>query len=333
VTGTVRASFAGVAAAALAALGATAAAQPNSYAPSADWAEALDRAPLGSASAVYPDAGGRVWVAERCGGNDCIGRDEVAPIRLYDSSGTLLRSFGAGLFAWPHGLYVDADGNVWVTDARAVEGRGHQVLKLSPAGEVLMRLGEAGVPGDGPAHFNGPTAVVVAPNGDIFVADGHEPDSNNRIVKLARDGSFIKSWGGSGSGPGQFLVPHALALDSRGRLFVADRDNNRIQIFDQEGVLLDAWMQFGRPSGLFIDASDTLFVSDNQSNADRNPGSPRGIRIGSARDGAVTAFIPDPAFDPANSQETGAHGVAADAEGNVYGAEVWSQTVVKHVRR
>jgi sugar lactone lactonase YvrE len=305
---------------------------PNPYTALPQWPDP-ESAALGSVSAVYPNADGRVWVAERCGGNDCVGHDEVAPIRLYDASGRLLRAFGAGLFAWPHGLYVDAEGNVWVADARAGEGKGHQVLKMSATGEVLMRLGEAGVSGGDNAHFNGPTAVVVAPSGDIFVADGHELDSNNRIVKLARDGTFIKAWGGSGSAPGQFLVPHALALDSRGRLFVADRDNNRIQIFDQDGEFLEAWAQFGRPSGIFIDASDTLYVSDNQSNTERNPGWPRGIRVGSARDGTVTAFIPDPDFDPANAPETSAHGVAADAAGNIYGAEVQAQTVKKYVRR
>jgi DNA-binding beta-propeller fold protein YncE len=311
----------------LAAFAATVVAQPNPYTMLPQWAQDLETAPLGSVSAVYPGADSVIWVAERCGANDCVGRDAVAPIRLYDESGTLVRSFGAGLFAWPHGLYVDAEGNVWVTDARAGEGKGHQVIKMSATGEVLMRLGEPGVPGSDALHFNGPTAVVVARNGDIFISDGHEPDSNNRIVKLAHNGTFLKSWGGSGKLFGQFLVPHALALDSRGRLFVADRDNNRIQIFDQDGEFLDAWTQFGRPSGLFIDANDTLYVSDNQSNAERNPGVPRGIRVGSARDGIVAAFIPDPDFDPTNAQETGAHGVAADLSGNVYGAEVGSQTV------
>jgi DNA-binding beta-propeller fold protein YncE len=312
----------------LAAFAATVGAQPNPYRTLPQWVQNLETAPLGSVSAVYPGTEGFIWVAERCGGNDCVGRDAVAPIRLYlGLGGTLLGSFGAGLFAWPHGLYVDAEGNIWVTDARAGDGKGHQVVKMSATGVVLMRLGEAGVPGNDAAHFNGPTAVVVARNGDIFIADGHEPDSNNRIVKLQRNGAFLKSWGGSGTLFGQFLVPHALALDSRGRLFVADRDNNRIQIFDQDGELLDVWTQFGRPSGLFIDANDTLYVSDNQSNTERNPGVPRGIRIGSARDGIVAAFIPDPDFDPANAQETGAHGVAADLSGNVYGAEVGSRTV------
>jgi sugar lactone lactonase YvrE len=304
----------------------TVGAQPNPYTTMPRWVQDLEAAPLGSVSAVYPGADGVIWVAERCGGNDCVGRDTVAPIRLY-RGGTLLRAFGAGLFAWPHGLYVDAEDNIWVTDARAGDGKGHQVVKMSATGVVLMRLGVAETPGNDALHFNGPTAVVVARNGDIFIADGHEADSNNRIVKLARNGTFLKSWGGSGKLFGQFLVPHALALDSRGRLFVADRDNNRIQIFDQNGELLDVWTQFGRPSGLFIDANDTLYVSDNQSNTERNPGWPRGIRIGSARDGIVAAFIPDPDFDPANAQETGAHGVAADLSGNVYGAEVGSQTV------
>jgi DNA-binding beta-propeller fold protein YncE len=198
---------------------------------------------------------------------------------------------------------------------------------------VLLALGVAGVAGDDSSHFNGPTGVVVAPSGDVFVTDGHEDASNNRVLKFTSDGRFVKQWGGTGSGPGQFLVPHAIALDSQGRLFVADRDNNRIQIFDQDGRFLDAWTQFGRPSGLYIGADDTLYVSDNQSNAERNPGWTRGIRVGSARDGKVTALIPDPDFDPARTQETGAHGIAADARGAVYGAEVQSQSLKKYERR
>jgi DNA-binding beta-propeller fold protein YncE len=312
---------------------AAAAAQPNPFRTTEHWLQPPPGREIGSVSSVYADPRGNVWIAERCAANDCSMDTTLAPIWLADSAGRVLRSFGAGRFAQPHGIYVDAHGNVWVTDARGGNGRGHQVIELSPEGKELLVLGEAGVPGDGPKHFDGPTAVVVAANGDVFVADGHEADSNNRIVKLAPDGTFLEQWGGSGSGPGQFRVPHALALDSQGRVFVADRDNNRLQIFDQDGHFLEQWTQFGRPSGLYIAPDDTLYVSDNQSNAERNPGFVRGIRIGSARDGKVTAFIPDPEFDPKRAQETGAHGIAADADGNLYGAEVWSKTVKKYVPR
>lgn len=293
------------------------------------WVEDLPR-PLGSVSDVGVGPNGDVWLAERCGENDCSGQPDRAPVMRIAASGRWLAGFGAGMFAWPHGLHVDRDGNVWVTDGRAAGGRGHQVHKFAPDGTLLMTLGQAATPGGDEAHFNGPTDVVVAPNGDVFVSDGHETESNNRIVKFSADGRYLHEWGGTGSAPGRFDVPHALAMDSRGRLFVADRNNNRIQIFDQDGDLLEVWIQFGRPSGIYIDADDRLYVADNQSNAARNPGWVRGIRIGSAEDGVVRSFIPDPDFDPEREEETSAHGLAAGGEGAVYGAEVWSRTIKKY---
>ncbi len=310
-----------------------ASAQNLAYDEVAEWIQPPNSGMLGSVSSIYPDAEGNLWIAERCGQNSCVGRDGLAPVLLYDPSGRWVRGFGEGLFVWPHGIYVDADGNIWVTDADGDGQRGHQVFKFSPEGDILMTLGEAGVAGTAPGQFNGPTGVVVAPNGDIFVTEGHDPDSNNRVQKFSPDGEFLASFGGTGSGPGEFIVPHDIAMDSRGRLFVADRDNNRIQIFDQDGVFLDQWHQFGRASGLFIGDDDTLYVSDNQSNAARNPGWERGIRVGSSRDGSVAAFIRDPAFDPGNSAATGAHGLAANATGEIFGAEVGAETVRKYVRR
>jgi DNA-binding beta-propeller fold protein YncE len=305
---------------------------PNPYRTIASWLKAPADRVLGSISMIDVAADGSLWIAERCGENSCLGADGIAPIIHASADGRWLGAFGAGLFAWPHGIYVDPDGNLWVTDARGGEGRGHQVIEFAPDGRELLRLGVAGEPGSDTAHFNGPTDVVVGASGDVFVTDGHEDQSNNRVVKFTRDGKFIKAWGGTGSAPGQFLVPHAIAIDSRGRLFVADRDNNRIQIFDQDGKFLDEWKQFGRPSGLHIAADDTLYVSDNQSNEQRHPGWMRGIRVGSAKDGSVAAFIPDPEFDPKRAQETGAHGLTADAHGAIYGAEVYSQSVKKYVR-
>jgi DNA-binding beta-propeller fold protein YncE len=278
----------------------------------------------GSSAGVGVDKAGNIYVAERCGGNPlgCDGKT-IDPIVVFSPAGTLLRSFGGGLFVQPHGLTVDRDGNVWVTDVNAKDGKGHQVLKFSSDGKLLMRLGKAGVAGNGPDTFSQPSAVAVAPNGDIFVADGHiGDDSNERVVKFSKDGRFIKTWGKRGTGPGEFDGPHCIAMDSRGRLLVCDRSNNRIQIFDQEGNFIDQWKQFGRPSGIFIDAGDTMYVIDSESKSvpgyGYNPGGHRGIRIGSARDGKVVAFIPDPEPDPDHSGSTGGEGIA-EFGGVIYG--------------
>ncbi|MCH7562373.1 MAG: hypothetical protein IH968_01000 [Gemmatimonadetes bacterium] len=302
------------------------------------WGKLSEGRTWGATSAVYPSPDGRtIWVGERCGVNTCAGADEVDPILQFDLEGNLLRSFGAGMILWPHGMHVDREGNVWVADALGFgeqpEGRGHEVLKFSPEGELLMTLGKKGVPGDGPDTFRKPSDVLVAPNGDIFVADGHDAGGNNRIVKFSSDGTFIKEWGRTGSEAGEFRDPHALAMDSQGRLFVGDRANSRIQIFDQDGNHLATWTQFGRPSGLFIDENDVLYAADSESNARRNPGWHRGIYIGSARDGWVHAFIPDPEPDPNNSGTSAAEGVAVDAMGNVYGAEVGPRMLRKHIKR
>jgi sugar lactone lactonase YvrE len=310
---------------------------PNPYRTIEGWAKLPDGREWGATSAVYPAPDGKhIWVAERCGANLCVDSD-ADPVLLFDESGKLVRSFGAGLIAWPHGIFVDAEGNVWITDAVGYapvpEGWGHVIYKFSEDGELLMTLGKKGVAGSGKDTFNKPSAVLVAPNGDIFVADGHDEGGNNRIVKFSADGTYIKEWGTAGQADGEFIDPHALAMDSAGRLFVGDRGNSRIQIFDQEGKHLATWTQFGRPSGLYIDANDILYSADSESNAGRNPGWKRGIRIGSAVDGFVDAFIPDPEPDQDNSGTSAAEGVAVDAAGNVYGAEVGPKAIRKYVRK
>src|SRR5207237_7131294 len=126
--------------------------------------------------------------------------------------GKLLKTFGKDTFVQPHGMTIAPDGNVWVTDAQGKDGKGHQVFKFSPDGKELMRLGKAGVAGEGPDVFNGPTDVVVAPNGDIFISDGHDPMSNGHVVKFLKDGKFIKTWGKNGSGRGDFITPHATSM-------------------------------------------------------------------------------------------------------------------------
>src|SRR5690606_10865714 len=212
---------------------------PNPYTTIEGWAKLPDGREWGATSAVYPARDGRhIWVAERCGANLCVESD-ADPVLLFDESGSVVRSFGAGLIAWPHGIFVDAEGNVWIADAVGYapvpEGWGHVIYKFSEDGELLMTLGKKGVAGNGKDTFNKPSAVLVAPNGDIFVADGHDEGGNNRIVKFSSDGTYIKEWGTAGQADGEFIDPHALAMDSTGRLFVGDRGNSRIQIFDQEG--------------------------------------------------------------------------------------------------
>ena len=241
------------------------------------------------------------------------------------------------MFIWPHGIDVDKDGNVWVTDAvseeRTPEGtRGHQVIKFTPQGEVLMVIGKPGIPGNGEYEFNAPSDVAIAGNGDIFIADGHGANLNNRVMKYSSDGTFIKSWGKTGYGPGEFRNLHALAIDSRGRLFVADRGNNRLQIFDQEGNFIAQWTQFGRPSGVFFDEHDNIYVSDSESDNVANPGWEMGIRIGDAHIGWVHYFIRVPTGDPRNKKGTGAEFVAVDKYGNIYGGEPFSRKLQKYVR-
>jgi sugar lactone lactonase YvrE len=311
--------------------------QPNPYRTVENWAKLPEGRMWGQVISVDIDPDGRsIWVVERCGGASCVGSN-LAPILKYDSSGKLVKSFGEGMFVRPHGLFVDKGGNVWVTDQLGKDGKGHQVFKFSPDGKVLMTLGKAGVTGEGPDTFNRPSDVLVAPNGDIFVADGHGQDSNARIVKFSADGKFIKAWGKHGKGPGEFEFPHSLAMDSSGRLFVADRENSRIQIFDQDGKFREEWRQFGRPSGIFIDKKGVLYSADSESNSARNPGFKRGIRMGSVKDGKVTAFIPDPDPNPGQGLEPGngsaAEGVAADDAGNVYGAEVGPRALKRYVRK
>jgi streptogramin lyase len=304
-----------------------------------------DNRSWGSTAGVDVDpTDGSVWVIDRCGSNTCVGSD-LDPILHYDPSGRFLGGFGRGMFAFPHGLHVDRDGNVWVTDPLPPDGRGaggnvgQQVTKLSPGGDVLMTLGIKTVSGRGTDTFSSPSDVVVGRNGDIFVADGHGPGTNERIVKFDRNGRYLDEWGVPGYGPcgsGQFSSLHALEIDSQGRLFIGDRDNNRIQIYDQDGNYLECWYQFGRPSGIHIDANDLMYVADSESRTDDpnygGPPSPfsRGIRVGSARDGAVRYFIPDPRPEGGSSA---AEGVAATDDGVIFGAEVGPRQVVRYERR
>lgn len=297
--------------------------------------------PIGSTAgiSISPD-GKSIWVFDRCGANDCVGSD-LDPIMQFDLDGNLLASFGSQMFVRPHGLHIDFEGNVWATDGEGPDGedprrdgKGHQVFKFSPEGNVLMTLGKPGVAGDGHYEFNQPSSVLVAPDGNIFVGDGHGGASNSRIMKYSSSGEFLTSWGSQGSRPGQFAVPHDLAMDSAGRIFVGDRGNNRVQIFDQDGNFIKEWPQFGRPSGLFIDDNDMLYVTDSSSENRGPTGSPNnsspyaeGVRVASVKDGSVTLFLDDPHEN--GSQE----GIVVDKAGTIYGSLTAGRALRKYLLR
>ena len=314
----------------------------------ANWGELPEGREWGSTAGIDIDPNDEhIWAYERCGagafgaGEINCDTNPVDPIFKFDrNTGEVLVNFGAGLFVTPHGIHVDSDGNVWVTDfAGNADGtKGHQVFKFSPTGEVLLTLGSAGQPGSGPNQLNQPNDVITAPDGSIFVSDGHsgqgmttgqamaagrEAGATGRILKYSADGTFIKEWGQIGTMHGEFRTPHALAFDSQGRLFVADRGNHRIEIFDQDGNYLDSRYMYGRISGIFITEDDMLYAIDSESSTTSHPNWMNGVRIGSVDEDRLTAFIPPfPADTPSRVYQGAAgEGVAVDTDGNVYTAE------------
>jgi len=329
---------------------------PNPYETVRNWSNPPAGRTWGSVSAINIDIDGEsVWIGDRCGANSCAGSD-LDPVVKLDADGNVVKSFGAGLIIWPHGIEVDSEGNVWIVDSRVANareleaspdaaGKGNAVLKFNPDGELLMTLGTPGETGNPPTHFTDPNDVLVAPDGSIFVAESHGaqfvdqpgPNAISRISKYAPDGTFIKSWGEWGYEDGELRSPHALSMDSQGRLFVADRGNRRIQIFDQEGTHLDTWYQFSRISGMFIDDNDVLYAIDSESDSNYNPGWRKGLRVGSARTGEVHYFVPEHVSERASGmggQGSMGEGVTVDKDGNVYAGEVGPiQGITKFIPR
>jgi DNA-binding beta-propeller fold protein YncE len=323
----------------------------NPYRVIRDWAQLnLEGRPWGGSNGVAIDRDGRsVWATDRCSPGTapgCLGT-KANPVHHFDESGKEIRSFGGGMFVWPHGIHVDRDGNVWVTDARAAspdelkkfpgeDNKGSVVVKFSPEGKVLMTLGKPGRRGNPPEALTDPTDVVTDPsNGDVYVAESHtdvtDPNLIGRISVFDKNGKFLRVLGKAGTGPGEFRTPHALEFDSQGRLIVADRHNHRIQILTKEGKFIGEFDDFGRISGVALDKNDGIYTADSESTEKVHPGWRRGIRIGSLKDGKVTMFIPSH-MTPNSPDGAMGEGIAIDAAGNVYTAEAQLRGVTKYVR-
>jgi sugar lactone lactonase YvrE len=314
---------------------------PNPYDRDETWLKMpKGKGKLGATSAIDIDKDGKsVWIARRCEVNGCQ-NSHVDPVMEFDEHGNFVRSFGADMIVYPHGLWIDQQGNVWVADTQSNMGgrggaqsasaapNGNQVLKFSPDGKLLMKLGTPGVYGHDQTHFNQPSDVITNANGDIFVADGHElQNMPYRIMVFDKTGKYIREWPlctKPGEQPSD--CSHSLAMDSQGRLFVANRGNSSIDIYNQDGKLLDTWKQFGRPSGLYIDRNDVLYVADSESSVMGGNAFIRGAHVGDAKTGKVTAFLPDPEGNPSPwyplRGTTGAEGVVADGAGHIFTSQV-----------
>ena len=287
---------------------------------------------------------GHVWAYERCGAGTAGGgpvdceNTPVDPVFKFDrKTGAVLANIGKGVMVTPHGIHVDKDGNVWIADfaGNKAGDRGHQVHKFSPKGEKLLSLGIAGKPGSADGQFNQPNDVVTGPDGSIYVSDGHDAQgfttaaqvaegikrgATSRIQKFSPDGKFIKSWGGIGVKHGEFRTPHALMFDSKGRLWVADRGNHRLEIFDQNGTYLESRYTFSRVSGFFI-KGETLYAIDSESAPLNHPNWRNGVRIGPVGEDRVEAYIPPFEREDRNQQGVAGEGIAVDADGTVFAAE------------
>lgn len=322
----------------------------NPYRVIRDWAQlTLEGRPWGGSNGVAIDRDGKsVWATDRCSQGiapGCLGT-KANPVHLFDPSGKEVRSFGGGMFVWPHGIHVDRDGNVWVTDARVAtpaelkkfpgeDNKGSVVVKFSPEGKVLMILGKPGVRGNPPEALTDPNDVATDPdNGDIYVAESHtdvrDPNLVGRISVFDRNGKFLRTIGNTGTGPGEFRTPHMIKFDSKGRLIVADRHNHRVQILTKDGKFLGEYREFSRVSGIAIDGNDTLYAADSESTPQRNPGWLKGIRIGSLKDGKVTIFVPPHKTESPDGAM--GEGIAIDAAGNVFTAEATVRGVTKYVK-
>lgn len=270
---------------------------------------------------VAIDSENRIWCVERCD----------VPVQVYTVEGKLVRSWGQGQFGAVHSIRIDPEGAIWISDFQR-----HVVRKFTPGGELLLTLGVPDESGEDERHFNRPTDIAITPAGELFVSDGY---GNRRVVHFDARGRFIKSWGTYGSNPGEFSLPHQIVLDSRGVLYVADRNSGRIQLFDQKGTFLEQWTNLIMPWGLWISPQDELWACGSSPQWWRKDGEyppPKDqMFMRFSTDGRLRQLWTVPVAVEGQDQPGACnwlHCVAADSQGNLYAGDIMGRRLQKFVR-
>ncbi|HWH18034.1 MAG TPA: peptidyl-alpha-hydroxyglycine alpha-amidating lyase family protein [Allosphingosinicella sp.] len=301
--------------------------RPYAYEVTHGWPQLPEGRILGQATGVDVDSRGNVFVFHRAGREwmDEPPAEMISnpTIEVFDGrSGRHIRSWGANRFLMPHGLTIDAQDNVWVTDVML-----HQVLKFSPTGELLMTVGQARVPGTDRRHFNMPTDVAVLRDGSFYVSDGY---GNARVLKFSANGDYEFEWGRSGTGEGEFDLPHAIDVGADGRVYVADRSNARVQVFDSRGRFLAQWSgaEIGRPYSVAVGNRHAVVV-DGGDQPESGPDRSGGVEVD--LEGRVLSSFGR--FGNYDGQFRLAHDVAIGPDGSVYVVDAWGQRVQRFVRR
>ena len=301
------------------------------------WPQLPEGRILGQATGVDVDSKGQVYVFHRSG--RLWSEDRALPlisrptIEVFDANGRHVRAWGANRFVMPHGLTIDRHDNVWLTDVAL-----HQVFKFAPDGTLLLVLGEARVPGADRTHFNKPTDVAVLPDGSFYVSDGY---GNTRVVKFSAAGEFEFEWGRPGTGPGEFDLPHAVDVDASGNVYVADRSNARVQVFDGSGKFVTEWRstELGRPFSVAVSANRAVVVDGgDQSLCSVNPSQAERAECGLDRSGAAEVDLSGRVlsrfgrFGNHDGQFRVAHDVAIANDGSIFVVDVGGQRVQRFAR-
>jgi len=288
------------------------------------WPQKPSEVKWGDCPGVFVDAKDRVWLFTRA----------EPPVQVYDRSGKLVRSWGQGLVKSAHFMRIDSQGNVWLADVAD-----HVVMQFTPEGKLLRMLGTKGEPGCDATHFDKPTDMAITPAGDVFVSDGY---GNTRIAHFDRNGKFVKQWGKPGIGPGEFSLPHSIVVDSKGRLYVADRSNVRVQVFDADGKFLDEWRNLVVPWGLWISPDDEIWVCGSSPMQWR----PEDELLGCPpKDQVFMKFSPSgkllqlwtvPKGEDGKERPgelNWVHAIALDSQGNIYAGDIKGQRIQRFVRQ